>query len=244
MPTLQYDFTPSRSLGVIQPVLDGVLAMANSVDVWTPDAADMNFAAGKISAWRGRKAARVLGQANAARQPVLESGLVRMSSSAQAAVAQLDLEGTQLGALGAFTIAVHARIHPEQLGVDNHYFWGTGVAGSMFRLAYRFTSGNRYIRLTTRDTATNIDVALPADWNGVVGVVVTYSAGVLTMYLTTGLSGSRSITTPSTIDIQTLSVGNAVINGVGSLRGFIGPFGVWTRAATQQERELLLSWVA
>lgn len=243
---LQMDFAAQtgKHFGVIQPLRDRILALASPIDVWLPELTTDNFTLvdGRISEWKGQRNGRVLGQANAARRPLPEANLLRFSSEAQAPMAQLDLTGAAIGAKTALTIAFHGRIHPEQLAVDNQYFLGTSVLGAMERVAYRFTSGNRYIRFQTGDNTTNLDLPLPLDWSGIIGGVLRLSGTTLQMHLTNGNNGQ--LTMPYAFNLSTFSVANAIAAAAGSLRGYIKCLGIWDRAVTDAERALLLRWVA
>lgn len=234
----------SKAFGVVLPLVDQVLALPNPIDVWLPEDNTQNYGLvdGRVAEWRGRINNRILGQTVAARRPIPEGGQLRFSSPVQAAAAQLDLTGAAIGERSAITIAVKARIHAEQLSVDNQYFWGSSVAGAMSRIAYRFTNGTRYMRYQTNDNSFSMDVPLPAEWSGAIGVVVVISGLTLTMYLSNGSSNTRALTVP--FNMQGLSVGNAVAAQAGNLRGYLGPFGIWTRAVTESERNMLLQWVA
>ena len=165
-----------------------------------------------------------------------------MSSDVQATASQLDLTGTAIGTRTAFTIAMHGRIHPEQLGVDNQYFWGTSSTNALFRFAYRITNGTRYLRLSIFNTTTNIDVPLPPEWSGTMGAVAVLSGGTLTVYLTNGSHNSMTLSAP--IDLQTFSVGNAIAGAAGGLRGYVGKLGIWPWTATADERATMLRWAA
>ena len=248
MARLQLDFVtiPEKNFGAILPVEEQILALPDALDVWLPAPTTQNMVieSGRIASWIGRKNGRTLTHATPARRPRPEAGLLRMSSDIQAPEAQLDLSGAAIGQQNAFTMAVHARIHPEQINVDNQYLiGGSSPAGSMARLAYRFTSGNRYLRYQTNDNALNHDVALPSDWNGIVGVVVVIDGLNIRMDLSVGTTGSRALTVP--FSLQQFMVGNAAtLAGAGSLRGYIGNLGLWTRAMTDAQRALLMRWVS
>ena len=243
---LQVDFAAQagKHFGVIQPLADRVLALASPIDVWLPELSEQNYTlvSGRVSEWKGRRNGRILGQTNPARRPIPEANLLRFSSDLQAPAAQLDLTGAAIGPKTALTIAFHGRIHPEQIGVDNQYFLGTSVTGAMERIAYRFTSGNRYIRFQTGDNAVNLDLPLSPDWSGMIGGVLRLSGTTLQMHLSNGTSGT--LTMPYAFNLSTLSVGNAIAAAAGSLRGSMKCLGIWDRAVTDDERAMLLRWVA
>ena len=244
---LQMDFTSDagKNFGVILPLTDRVLALSNPVDVWLPQATAQNMVieSGRVSSWIGRRNGRTLVHAVAARRPRPEAGLLRFSSDGLTNEAQLDLSGAAIGPQNAFTLAIHGRIHPDQLGVDNQYFAGSSTSGAMARIAYRFTNNTRYIRFQTNDNSLNHDVALPLNWNGIVGIVMVIDGLNIRMDLTTGATGSRALTVP--FNLQSFMVAAAATLGsTGSLRGYVGNLGMWARAMTATEREMLLRWVA
>ncbi|KJZ33016.1 hypothetical protein TW83_00305 [Paracoccus sp. S4493] len=242
---LQFDFAAQagKHFGRILSLDDQVVAMTDPIDVWIPRAG-LTLVDGRISEWIGRRNGRILGQSNAARRPIPENGLLRFSSAALAGTTQLDLTGAAIGQRSALTIAAHARIHPESLGVDNQYLWGSSATGGILRLAYRYTNGSRYLRLQVRDATTNLDVPLPADWSGVVGAVAVLTPGTpgptLSLHLTTG--ESRSVALQAPIEVPTFSAGGGNAGAAGSLAGYGGNFGIWSRAVSDAERARLLRW--
>lgn len=241
---LQFDFAAQagKHFGIIRPLDDLVLDLPNAVDVWSPvnTASSLALVDGRVSEWRGRKNNRILGQAIAARRPVPEAGLLRLSSPTMLPMAQLELAGAAIGQRAALSIAVHARIHPEMINTDNQYLWGSNAP--VFRLAYRYTSGNRYLRVQAGGTgaSNNLDVALPADWSGVIGALVTVENGRVTLTLSNGNTGS--IPLPSPAELGAFVVGHAASGNAGSLQGFVGNFGIWTQAFPDADRARLIRW--
>ena len=243
---LDFPTLDSKNFGVIAPIGDQVLALASPVDVWLPEVSVQNMVieSGRVSSWIGRRNGRTLVHTVASRRPRPEAGLLRFSSDLQLAEAQLDLTGTPIGQQNAFTFAVHARIHPEQIGADNQYIMGGSAAGNMGRFAYRFTNNTRYIRYQTNDNALNLDVPLPFDWNGIVGIVCVINGLNISMHLSTGATNSRALTVPFSLSqFMAAAAQTAMPTGAGSLRGHLGNLGLWTRAVTEVERDMLLRWV-
>lgn len=243
---LQFDFAAQagKHFGRILSLDDQILAMSDMIDVWTP-AAGLTLTADRVSEWVGRRNGQILGQSNAARRPIPENGLLRFSSAALTGTTQLDLTGAAIGQRSALTIAAHARIHPESLGVDNQYLWGSSATGGILRLAYRFTSGTRYLRLQVMDASTNLDVPLAADWSGIIGAVAVLTPGTpgptLSLHLTNGQS--RSIALQAPIEVATFSAGGGNASAAGSLAGFLGNLAIRAGAVSDAERARLLRWV-
>ncbi len=246
---LKLDFATldSKNFGVVLPIEEQVLTLASPLDVWlpAPTAQNMVIESGRVSSWIGRRNGRTLINTNAARRPRPEGGLLRFSSDTRLPEAQLDLSGAAIGQQNAFTFAMHARIHPDQINVDNQYILGHSAAGAMARFAYRYTNGTRYIRYQTNDNALNLDTPLPADWNGIVGIVCVIDGLNISVYLSTGANNSRLLTVPFTMQgLMVAAAQTAMPTGAGSLRGYLGPVGMWTRAVSAAERDMLLRWVA
>lgn len=236
---LQFDFVApaDKTFGVIAPIDELIDAIPSAIDVWNAAPDRVTLAAGKVSAWTGRKNSRVLSQATVARQPVLEGNRIRFSSDAGAAAASLSLDGAAIGVRTALTIAVHVSILPAALDTDLHYIYGHNTPIS--RLAYRFTNGTRYLRMQVGSQ--NLDAALPADWSGTVGAVLVLSGSSLSLHLSTGVSSTITLT--SGFELASFTVGNAQLNVAGDLPGSIGNLGIWGKTATEAERNLMLRWV-
>lgn len=243
---LDLDFAsePGRNFGFVTPLIERVRAIPDVMDIWLPENTPENMLVtdGRVEEWRGAINRHILGHPVFIRRPKPEGGLIRCSSDAQSPMGQLDLMAEPIGSPGALTIAIHGEIHPEQLGVDNQYFWGTSVIGAFARVAYRYTNGTRYIRYQTNDNRLNLDIPLPSDWSGRVGVVVVIDGSTVSMHLSTGASGAMELTERFTM--LTFSVGHAVQNGLGNLRGYLGNLGIWNRVASGAELRTLTRWVA
>lgn len=242
---LQFDFAAQagKHFGIIRPLDDLVLDLPNAVDVWSPanTAANLTLVDGRVSEWRGRKNNWILGQAIAARRPVPEAGLLRFTAPTMLPMAQLELAGAAIGQRAALTIAVHARIHPDMLNTDNQYLWGSNTP--VFRLAYRYTSGTRYLRVQAGGTAAanNLDVPLPAGWSGIIGALVTVENGRVVLTLNNGNTGS--IPLPAAAELGAFVVAHAATGNAGSLHGLLGNLGIWTQAFPDADRAHLLRWV-
>lgn len=236
---LMFDFTAQegRHLGPVTPIDDLVAAIPDAIDVWTPAATFLTQAAGRVTTWSGRRNGRTLVQATTPRQPTLEGRRLRMMSETFLSTASLDLAGTAIGVRTSLTIAISATVHPSALDTDLHYI--SGAAAPVNRLSYRYTNGIRYLRYQVGSQ--NLDVPLPSGFTGAIGCVLVLSGATLTLYLSTG--GTAAITLTGPFELATFTVGQAQANQVGDLPGWIGNVGIWTRAVSVAERELLLRWV-
>lgn len=236
---LMFDFIAQegRHLGPVTPIDDLVAAIPDAIDVWTPTAAFLTQAAGRVTTWVGRRNSRTLAQATTLRQPTLEGRRLRMMSETFLPTASLDLTGTAIGVRTALTIAISATIHPSALDTDLHYIFG--AAAPVNRLSYRYTNGTRYLRYQVGNQ--NLDVPLPTGFAGAVGCVLVLLGTTLTLYLSTG--GTAAITLTGPFELASFTVGQAQANQSGDLPGWVGHLGLWTRAITADERALLLRWV-
>ncbi|AWD21628.1 hypothetical protein [Fuscovulum blasticum] len=236
---LTFDFVApaDRTFGVVVPIDTLVDAIPDALDVWAPTTASVTLASGKVSAWTGRKNGRVLAQGNTARQPVLDNGRIRMGNGSGTPAGCLELSGTQIGASTAITIAVNVVFDAPALTVDNHYVFGS--ASPISRLAYRYTSGNKYLRY--QNLTQNFDAALAADFAGAVGAVLVISGTTATLHLTTGVS--TTVTLAGAWTMASLALGAAQAAQPGDLPGSIGNVGIWSRAVSPSELATLLAWV-
>lgn len=150
--------------------------------------------------------------------------------------ASLDLTGTTIGVRTALTIAISATVHPSALDSDLLYIFG--AAAPVNRLSYRYTNGIRYLRYQVGSQ--NLDVPLPLGFAGAVGCVLVLLGATLTLYLSKG--GTAAITLTAPLKLATFTVGQAQANQSGDLPGWVEHLGLWTRAVTADERELLLRW--
>lgn len=233
-----FDANDGAHLGVFLSLAEQVAAIPAPVGIWErPGAGNTTPAGGKISAWTAGNG-RQWRQDTAARQPVIAAGIAALDmTAAGAAVASMALDGPAIGVIGDFSFAILADLTGTGAETTDLHFLAGQDQGSLFRISYRYTAGNNYMRF--EGPGRSLDVDLPAV-PGPIALIVSVSGGLAATFSVGNVSASGAMS--SAPDLQGFEIGNRkTASGAPDWPGRIHRAMMWHHALTAEERTLVLA---